>query len=99
MIGVKEIWQVDDSTLGITWTDNLEYHYDVRKLRAQCPCAECREIREKKETIDIQPHIRPVEIHSTGQYALNIEFNDGHKTGIYHFEKLRETVKDLQPGD
>ena len=38
---VKEIWQKDERTLGIVWTDNVETAYDVVALRRHCPCALC----------------------------------------------------------
>lgn len=34
--------------------------------------------------------VRPVKIEPVGAYALQIAFNDGHSTGIYTFQMLRD---------
>ena len=81
----KEIWQKDNKTLCILWTDNLEQEFDVIKLRQQCPRATCQ---EKKNTFF--ENIRPKTIVSVGSYALKIIFNDGHQEGIYTFKYLRD---------
>jgi DUF971 family protein len=90
---VKRIWQQDDRTLGIHWTDGRKSLYDVVELRRQCRCANCVDEITKKRTLnpdDIPESIRPVKIESVGRYALTIQFTDGHRTGIYAFDKLRE---------
>ena len=90
---VKKIWQQDERTLGIVWTDNKKSLYDVVELRRQCRCAHCidevtREI--KLDPDSIPESIRPKKVESVGRYALMIAFSDGHKTGIYSFERMRE---------
>jgi DUF971 family protein len=62
-------------------------------LRGYCPCARCQghsggppdflsvTEHEQIEVIDVQP---------VGSYALTITWADGHDTGIYSFQKLRE---------
>ncbi|MFQ5482661.1 MAG: gamma-butyrobetaine hydroxylase-like domain-containing protein, partial [Nitrospinaceae bacterium] len=37
----KDIKQIDETRLGITWTDGKESVYDVKMLRESCPCAHC----------------------------------------------------------
>jgi DUF971 family protein len=34
--------------------------------------------------------ITPRALQSVGRYAIQIEWSDGHDTGIYPFERLRE---------
>jgi DUF971 family protein len=92
-VRVKAIGQIDDRTLGITWTDDHSSKYDVVELRRKCPCATCidewtHEPLLKPETI--AETTRPIKIDSVGQYALSIQFSDGHKTGIYTFSMLRK---------
>ena len=90
---VREIWQKDASTLGIVWSDGLESSYDVVMLRRRCPCAACVDEMTGKRLLSasqVKDSVRPVAINSVGRYALNFEFNDGHKTGIYSFESLRK---------
>ena len=92
-IRVRDIAQVDDRTLGVLWTDGRKDKIDVVELRRHCPCAVCidewtRAQRLKPE--DISESVRPVKIESVGSYALKVQFSDGHGTGIYTFQMLRE---------
>lgn len=94
LYSVQEIWQKDETTLGIVWTDGLESSYNVVELRRNCPCAVCVDEMTGKRTLspaEVSDSVRPITINSVGRYALNIEFNDGHKTGIYSFETLRSS--------
>ncbi len=93
MIRVQEISQKNDRTLQVLWTDQRHQEFDVVELRRKCPCAVCidewtREKRLKPE--DVSEEVRPIEIESVGRYALKIRFTDGHGTGIYTFENLRQ---------
>jgi DUF971 family protein len=87
----------------ITWSDTHVSHYDFAYLREQCPCAMCNDERQKKN--DAQPSATPPlsspllpmfkpkltarAAHAVGNYALQIDFTDGHATGIYSFDYLR----------
>lgn len=88
-----ELKQLAPATLGIRWTDGHESAYAVRNLRMKCPCANCVDewTRERKLTEAMVPQdIKPKKIESIGRYALNIHWSDGHDTGFYTFEQLRE---------
>jgi DUF971 family protein len=92
-VRVREIMQVNERTLGIVWTDGRKDAFDVVALRRACPCAMCidewtRAQRLKPESIP--DAVRPVRIDSVGAYALQIHFSDGHATGIYTFQMLRQ---------
>ena len=90
-LGIKEIWQVDKKTLGIKWTDNSERQYDVVSLRKHCPCAMCTDETTGKRNPSndlISDSVRPTLIKSVGRYAMTIQFDDGHGTGIYTYDYL-----------
>jgi len=85
--------------LRITWNDGRVREYEVRELRDKCPCATCREKRKAPPPpatllpIVTEAQTRPLRIASmkpVGNYAYSIEFSDGHDTGIYTLESLRE---------
>jgi DUF971 family protein len=86
----------DERHLRIDWSDGQGRRYRFRELRDQCPCATCRE--KRKQPAPMLPVLRdgelqPVRIQGmkpVGNYAYSIEFTDGHDTGIYTFELLRE---------
>lgn len=90
---VKSISQIDERTLGITWTDNLISSFDVVDLRRKCPCATCIDEWTHEQLLrpeSVPETVRPLKIESVGQYALTIQFSDGHRTGIYTFSMLRK---------
>ncbi|MFM8735934.1 MAG: gamma-butyrobetaine hydroxylase-like domain-containing protein [Pirellulales bacterium] len=82
----------------ITWSDGAVAAYPARLLRDACPCATCREERVAPAKPQLLPvltaaEVRPLEIvgmKPVGQYAYSIEFSDGHSSGIYTLEYLRE---------
>lgn len=89
----REIGQGDERHLAITWADGHRSLLEVRALRLACPCAAC--IDEWSGTPRLDPAtvaatIAPTAVRSVGLYALSIEFNDGHQSGIYPFELLRK---------
>ncbi|MEM7538692.1 MAG: DUF971 domain-containing protein [Chloroflexota bacterium] len=84
--------------LKITWTDNTVRSYPLRWLRANCPCATCREEIRKAESDPLHLVVGPppsTEIvggETVGNYAIRFEWADGHATGIYPFSMLYEAV-------
>ncbi|MFZ0333220.1 MAG: DUF971 domain-containing protein [Candidatus Acidiferrales bacterium] len=86
----------------ITWSDAHTSHYDFPYLREHCPCATCKETHEKPANVDaktaggisvlpmFKPKITARAASTVGTYAVQIEFTDGHSTGIYSFDHLRE---------
>ena len=88
----------DDRCLLIDWSDGQRRRYRFKVLRDACPCATCREKRTAPTdplalpTLDAG-QLAPVQITGmkpVGNYAYTIAFSDGHDTGIYTFELLRE---------
>lgn len=90
---------IDPTRLRITWSDGEAREYSVRDLREHCPCATCRERRTAPppppttltvlSASETQP-LRITAMQPTGRYAYSIHFSDGHDTGIYTLELLRE---------
>jgi len=81
--------------LVIDWDDGHHSVYTFRRLRAACPCAGCREERERPpdplrvlKPGELGPPA-PVSMPRVGRYAYKIAWNDGHDTGIYTLEYLR----------
>jgi DUF971 family protein len=89
----------DASHLRIIWSDGQVREYAVSELREKCPCATCREKRSAPpppatalpilSAAEAQP-LRITGMTPVGHYAYSIEFSDGHDTGIYTLESLRE---------
>jgi DUF971 family protein len=88
-----------DKQLEIDWQDGAKSVYSLSLLRTMCPCAQCREQRDqeakKKTLLKILPgnfagDIHVVKAELVGNYALQIEWSDGHGSGIYSFQYLRD---------
>jgi DUF971 family protein len=78
--------------LAITWGDGHESVYDVRALRMACGCAACVDEWTGEERLDdatVPADVAPVRIQPVGRYAIQIDWSDGHATGIYPFRRLR----------
>ena len=94
-----------NNRLRTTWSDGQVREYTFRELRDSCPCATCREKRKAPPPASIQLPIiteaetKPLRITSmqpVGNYAYSIEFSDGHNTGIYTLESLREMGQEAE---
>ncbi len=80
------------STITITWEDEHVSAYPTRELRLRCRCAACIEEMTGQPLLDpktVQETVRARAIRVVGQYAINIDWSDGHNTGIYNFRDLR----------
>jgi DUF971 family protein len=89
----------DGGKLRIAWSEGPARECSIRELRDRCPCATCREKRNAPPPTATQLNVitpaemQPVRIAGmkpVGNYAYAIEFSDGHSTGIYTLEFLRE---------
>lgn len=86
----------------IEWRDGHTSHWSFAWLRAACPCALCQEAREaegrapgvaRPKAATLLPMyeapVRPNEIEPAGNYAVRFKWNDGHETGLYSWDYLR----------
>lgn len=83
--------QNESQTLAVVWSDGHRAEYAYGYVRGYCPCAGCQghtpsEIRYRPPAGSVEPwRIEPV-----GNYGVSIQWSDGHATGIYRFDFLRE---------
>ncbi|MBI2345889.1 MAG: DUF971 domain-containing protein [Deltaproteobacteria bacterium] len=92
--------QIDPRTLGITWSDGRESRYAVRDLRLACRCAQCVHEMSGESLLNPQTvpaDIHPLQVRPVGNYALHIIWSDGHSTGIYRFDLLRQLCQGSLP--
>jgi ATP-binding protein involved in chromosome partitioning len=84
----------EDAGLRIEWdAEGHEGFYPARPLRLACPCAACVEEMSGRPILDpatVPADVRPVALALVGAYGLRITWSDGHGTGIYTFQALRD---------
>lgn len=90
---ISEIKATDAGEVWVKWKDGHESLYPARDLRLACPCAGCVDEVSGQRRLDlarIPQDIHPLRIEFVGNYAVTFHWSDGHRTGIYSFERLRE---------
>jgi DUF971 family protein len=79
----------------LAWGDEHETTYDTVTLRWLCPCAFCRGEAGMPGWLDSAPTLTPdqtrlVDMSLVGAYAIMPMWADGHHTGFYTFNLLRD---------
>jgi DUF971 family protein len=88
-----KIKKVSPQKLKILWQDGHESNYIGPILRGLCPCASCQDETTGQRLIlpmHISDELEFRKVELVGHYALQFEWSDGHHTGIYSFDRLRE---------
>ena len=85
--------KVGDSSTIFLWPEGDSTEVSHRQLRLSCQCALCvneltgeKLLKEERIPMDIKPK----EIFPLGNYAVGINWSDGHSSGIYPFKSIRE---------
>lgn len=91
-----------EKKLIIPWDDGHRSEYPLDILREACPCVECRgghaNMGKPPDVDDLLLHIPLARTKSyeiarlvpAGNYAIQPEWTDGHSTGIYTWQYLRD---------
>lgn len=82
----------------VRWNDGRDTVFPARFLRLACPCASCIEEMTGRQILkdsDVAEDVHPLTIQPIGRYAIQVNWSDGHRTGIYTWEKLDELSRAL----
>jgi prepilin-type processing-associated H-X9-DG protein len=82
-----------EGRVAILWSDGHVSVYAARDLRLGCRCAVCVDEWTHENRIDsgrVPAQIKPERIEVVGNYALHFAWSDGHDSGIYSYDYLRE---------
>ncbi|MFW6059182.1 MAG: gamma-butyrobetaine hydroxylase-like domain-containing protein [Phycisphaeraceae bacterium] len=93
-----------DRALTVYWQDGRVSVYPIAHLRRMSPSAEQRELRQEmaRNPLTVLPGggggeggpLTVTDLQLVGNYAVRLTFSDGHHTGIYSWQYLRE----IDPG-
>lgn len=93
----KRIKREEPDKILIEWDDGELSAFTYTELRDNCPCVSCQgETVIFSTYIPIKSPFKPAgfyeidKIEPVGNYAVNIIWKDGHSTGIYSWEYLRQ---------
>ena len=95
-----------DRGLTIRWNDGTGSFYSIALLRRMSPSADMRELRDEMASnpLAVLPsgarnsgQIAATDAELVGNYAIRIMFSDGHRTGLYTWDYLRQ-LDELAPG-
>lgn len=82
----------------IEWADGHTSKYPFGGLRKSCPCVFCQgghnAMGKPMDPVtfltDTSDRLHITDIRQSGLYALHITWSDGHNSGIYRWEYLRD---------
>jgi DUF971 family protein len=95
----------DATGMAIVWKDGHRSVYTYDDLRRSCPCATCRNERAQEPSAAGGLRVLPAaaaahavleDVEWVGWYAFRFRWRDGHDTGIYSFEYLRDLCSCLE---
>jgi DUF971 family protein len=89
----RVITRSDPTRVEIEWTDGHTTVFTPAQLRGMCPCARCVDEltgRRLHDPASVPPDLRQSNLTMVGNYAIAMQFSDGHQTGIYPFRMLRD---------
>jgi len=78
---------------GVDWSDGHSTVLPYRWLRGQCPCAQCVDEWSGKRRVgeaEVAFNVEPKSARSVGRYAIQITWTDGHDTGLFSYQYLRD---------
>lgn len=83
--------------LMLSYSNGQEYILPAEYLRVYSPSAEVRGHGEGNETLQFGKRLVTINsLEKSGNYALQIEFSDGHNSGIYSWEYLQALAEDYE---
>jgi DUF971 family protein len=86
----SEIRREDDGkSLVVVFEDGASFRLSAEHLRVRSPSAELRGHSEaERKTIGGKRGVRILTVTPVGNYAVRLDFDDGHSTGIYTWREL-----------
>ena len=83
-------------TLEVVYADGASFNLPLEYLRVYSPSAEVRGHGGPMELVTGKRDVGVTSIEPIGQYAIRLNFDDGHNTGIYSWETLREMGEEYE---
>ena len=83
--------------LEVGYQDGANFRLSCEYLRVHSPSAEVQGHGPNERVLQVGKQLVNIRaIHPVGNYAVALEFDDGHRTGIYSFALLYELGRDYE---
>ena len=81
----------DGRVLTVSFDDGMHFALPAELLRVLSPSAEVQgHSPEQRVTVPGKKDVRVLRLDPVGTYAVRITFDDGHNTGLYVWDYLRD---------
>ena len=81
--------------LELSYSDGSQLNFSSEFLRVHSPSAEVRGHGKGQEVLQAgKRHVKLKNIEPVGNYAVKLEFDDGHNTGIFSWDYLISIGRD-----
>jgi len=90
-----------EQVLELAWEGEPPARVPYRQIRAQCPCASCKDEWTGERLLDpdsIRPDLRLEDLEAVGNYAVRLGWNHGHGSGLYTWDLLRQLAVESGSG-
>jgi DUF971 family protein len=75
----------------VAWPDGIRYELPFEYLRVYSPSAEIRGHGGGEGKLELmKENVKVVQVEPIGMYAVRLHFDDGHNSGLYSWDYLRE---------
>jgi DUF971 family protein len=89
----RRIVRTDPRRIEFEWDDGSRTVLSAVELRSMCPCANCVDelsgVR-RHDPASVPADLVHRDVRLVGNYAITMQFSDGHSTGIYPYPMLFE---------
>ncbi len=95
-----------EECLTIQWSDGTTNRYPIAYLRTMSPSAEAKQLRQEmadnplavlpQSMANLTEPLTALDAELVGNYAIRIRFSDGHDTGIFSWQYLREIAPESE---
>jgi len=79
----------DEKVLEVDFDDGRSFRFPAEFLRVESPSAEVQgHSPSQKQIVAGRRHVGIIDVEPVGNYAIRINFDDLHRTGIYSWKTL-----------
>lgn len=106
-LSLRKISCPEQYLIETVWSDGFAATIKTEAFRNACPCADCNEEKAKNESksgfislANLKPGKNALaKIETVGNYAITPIWKDGHDTGIYPYDMIRQIFEENKLSD